>query len=761
MKSNKILLPLFLSLGSAVCLSGCGISHINNVSTNVEKRLNIDVEPVVDYYQYDSLDTSSLVVSASYYQDGSLLKGENDTITDYTLSLEDGTIIQDGYVFKDVGTFKIIVSKEGYSSTSFTVEVVEVSNLRQTLTLASLPTKRNYFVGDHFDASGLSLTVRTNYRKDNRPVFRTDAVKDYSLSINGREIQDFTFGSSGPYTVTVTYQGLAETKTVSFTVYVYEKKQVSNVTTYQDDSIRNYWDEGDGKSMTISFQDPNDTNSSDKGYYSPDEVDMLSSMKDLSKRGYEHWKYTPSTGQVPLLVVPVVIPGNEKDATAENMNYITKAFFGDSSDLYFESLHSYYYKSSYGQLDFSGMVTDFFYPESVSDEFTSASSYTNSNISDLAVLAANWAKDLYGLDMSQYDSDNDGCIDGIWLVYLHDIDQSQTTPWWAFTSTTSADPGTLENPTVNTYGWAGIDFINGSMITDYAPRNNRNISNADGDAHVIIHETGHMLGLSDYYSYEGTYSGYDPLGGFDMMDYNVGDQNPYSKMMLGWTKPYVVTGNANITIPTYQHKDAVIVIPYDDKYKNVTSDRLSFNVFDEYLVLDYYTYENLYAQHYDGSGYYMEVQPEASGALLYHVDARLFAADDNLMQYLYGNTSYTTAGARSRIHELENTDDLFTSDTYKNMDLIRVISNSERGNRSEYMYGYSELNYADEVRLISADRTYLSVQNTPSNSSLFRTNSSFSFNTYSNSFITLSGNRSATMDNGKTLSKTFTITNIQ
>ncbi|MFA6662467.1 MAG: hypothetical protein WCS56_05495, partial [Bacilli bacterium] len=69
------------------------------------------------------------------------------------------------------------------------------------------------------------------------------------------------------------------------------------------------------------------------------------------------------------------------------------------------------------------------------------------------------------------------------------------------------------------------------------------------DAHTFIHETGHLLGAEDYYNYRGTSQ---PLGGLDMMDYNIGDHNLWTKMEYGWVDPIVVTGNAKVTIKTSQ-----------------------------------------------------------------------------------------------------------------------------------------------------------------------------------------------------------------
>ena len=56
---------------------------------------------------------------------------------------------------------------------------------------------------------------------------------------------------------------------------------------------------------------------------------------------------------------------------------------------------------------------------------------------------------------------------------------------------------------------------------------------------AVIHETGHALGLNDYYDYKdgGVKGG---VGSFAMMDANQGDHDPYSKAILGWTHSTVV-----------------------------------------------------------------------------------------------------------------------------------------------------------------------------------------------------------------------------
>ena len=109
----------------------------------------------------------------------------------------------------------------------------------------------------------------------------------------------------------------------------------------------------------------------------------------------------------------MIVPGYESMATDANWDIIKKVFFGDSGDMKFESLHSYYYKSSNGKLDITGTITDNYF---ASDE---SSLFEKSDIKDyqVALLAqdcAEWAKDIYNLNLQDYDSDKDGLIDAMW-----------------------------------------------------------------------------------------------------------------------------------------------------------------------------------------------------------------------------------------------------------------------------------------------------------------------------------------------------------
>ena len=88
----------------------------------------------------------------------------------------------------------------------------------------------------------------------------------------------------------------------------------------------------------------------------------------------------------------------------------------------------------------------------------------------------------------------------------------------------------MENwPKPFTFVWLSFDFLLNNINTEYKETVDGK-SQFKADAHTVVHETGHALGLLDYYSTG--YDGSTPAAGIDMMDHNVGDHNAYSKWTL-------------------------------------------------------------------------------------------------------------------------------------------------------------------------------------------------------------------------------------
>lgn len=368
----------------------------------------------------------------------------------------------------------------------------------------------------------------------------------------------------------------------------------------------------------------------DAGYYRADYSEYT--YHDIGQKSLYGSRFQNSLGEQKTLVVPVIIAGYERNATEENRKKIEKAFFGKPSETGWESVSSYYEKSSYGHLKITGTVTDWFNTGLTVAEMHQ---YQYGNLSDggtikLTNLARNFAIK-QGLDMRDYDLNNDGFIDSMCLIYSAPnktngkYSASHADTMWAFTywDYSSIEKPDKNNPVPNTYLWASYDFMfDGKSV------------GIDIDAHTYIHEFGHVLGLDDYYDYDGLHA---PLGCVDMQDYNVGDHNAFSKYAFGWIRPYVVTDSCEITIkPSSIHPHAILL-----KNPNVTWNN---SAFDEYILIELITPELLWKQ--DSSHKYPSILTYAyttPGVRILHVDARLMNSREKIVSEMSGNELFTTA----------------------------------------------------------------------------------------------------------------------
>ncbi len=351
-------------------------------------------------------------------------------------------------------------------------------------------------------------------------------------------------------------------------------------------------------------------------------------------QGYQ--SATPTSGTVPILVIPVTfsdypcsaLPGGCPGVRAD----IETAFFGEASDTGWESVRSFYLQSSYGQLTFEGEVSDWYEAE------WSAMSLLNrsdrSIASEVMRPAVTWYREQYRDDLTRFDTDGDGFIDAIYFIYsvpAHDHDDQfldEERVFWAYTSFDNAGQSDVNRPGVFHYGWSSYDFMykDGYYDRDEAGRLLRDENDEpvfhpwtddDGkmliDAHTFIHEFGHFFGLVDYYSYDADSGDWGSCGALDMMDYNVGDHGAFSKALLGWIHPQVISGPATFSLaPSVEAPDGAIVpLHYDGR------------LVDEYLLIEYYrpVALNLKDSTLPFAGYYPR-QFSQAGIKIYHVDAR-------------------------------------------------------------------------------------------------------------------------------------------
>jgi len=316
-----------------------------------------------------------------------------------------------------------------------------------------------------------------------------------------------------------------------------------------------------------------------------------------------------SVGQPNLLVVPVELKNTKNKWTKEMLGRIEQAFFADSSNTnVWESVSSYYKKSSYGKLEITGSVTDVLTSSYTVDDAKKKNGDSYDIDTKLCEEFCNKSK-FYNARKSG-DSDADGYIDGICFIYSEPFEIADDTPFWAWTYWTNYAPN-YNFPVIKSYMWASYSFVNDCNYLEYAS------SKLNIDAHTYIHETGHLLGLDDYYCYDDIK--FDPSGKLEMQSYNIGDQNIFSKFALGWAEPYYVktTSSVTLTLRTSAfYGDAILI-----------NDTWNKSSMDEYLLIEYYSpFGNNYHDanySYLPNGKAANKMYTVSGFRIYHVDARM------------------------------------------------------------------------------------------------------------------------------------------
>jgi len=175
-----------------------------------------------------------------------------------------------------------------------------------------------------------------------------------------------------------------------------------------------------------------------------------------------------------------------------------------------------------------------------------------------ACAAANTA----GLDFTQYDTDNDGVLDNVFVYYAGYNEAegaSENTVWphrWVvYTS--------QENSTNYTYdGTIASVTFDGKRLYDYACTSE--LSGSAGNSMCGIgtfcHEFGHVIGMPDYY-HTNDNTGKSTLDEWSIMDYggysNEGRTPPlystYDRFYLGWLTPQEMNSPIDLTLlPIYQ-----------------------------------------------------------------------------------------------------------------------------------------------------------------------------------------------------------------
>lgn len=688
MKKQRLVFP-FLSFCLATSTSSCVLYGVKEVQLVTTDYLEVDLIKR-EYFINEIIDLSNCIVYGVDYE-----TGEKKEVS-YTVRWESNkNLIEDGNAIAvRAGQYRWVFSSEGYKNYSLGISVYEATS--ESFYIAEYPTNQYFYSNSdtsHFTAAGLVCKRKLTYSTKTDELGNSEETGDTLQKIYDVPIKDCTFtsrinniddrnattltegfkfpeGTKGVFTVSVTTASFLNsgkrTSPATYKINVTDSLTSSTLSLNDfDESTITKYNTDDTITLTITNSEiSNSRQAGNANYISPDDVDNSFGTDYLREKNDLNQVYCPSKGDVPMLIIPFYF-NNEKShelLTDENLELIDKCFFGNSNDLYFETLRSYYFKSSYGQLNFYGYVAPPFNPQTdgtgnrVIKDVNGLPSLDDNQLVPLIKDAVNFVKRT-GVDLRDFDSNGDGYIDALWFISFSPIGlTSISSVGWPHTNNLLNTTPNVSEPTINMFAWTPI----GTLTNDFYENQTHNApgskgQNFQGDAHTIIHETGHLLGLNDYYSTAGsevysfktngvdTQATYAPLGGMDFMDKNYLDHNPFSKLLLGWTKPYLVYGNSTITLKPSLYKNQVVVIPYDNfdyskaEYINDKNETI-FNPYDEYLVLDFFTpaseqsegsyiNDNLNTKAYD---VYRTTKLTQEGIRIYHVDKRGLVLSNNV-----------------------------------------------------------------------------------------------------------------------------------
>lgn len=330
----------------------------------------------------------------------------------------------------------------------------------------------------------------------------------------------------------------------------------------------------------------------------------------------------PSKGDLNVLVVPVYfadqvnhlssdrdmildVLGNVvlADGTAENHS---------SGDGYF-TMSDYFSKTSYGKLNITSYVTDWY----LIPEYDYADRVDDSLRNEETVALQSWVNEKYSGWRSKLDSNGDDIFDAVIVVCAstgYERESYATISLGGAVTTTRAYGHWYAHD-----GEAAInEFVQISADMFYQRMGD---SSSGLCSNVLVHEMGHGFGLIDFYDVY--YSGFDAVGSYDMQSQNVGDWNPYSKFAAGWTTPTVLTAEeigdgTRVTLSRFTQSGDTLVIPTEKTERNADG---SISPFNEYIMVDLFSPDGLNA--YDAPKFALT----ESGVRIYHVDSRLLKID--------------------------------------------------------------------------------------------------------------------------------------
>ncbi|KXI26869.1 M6 family metalloprotease domain-containing protein [Paraglaciecola hydrolytica] len=291
-----------------------------------------------------------------------------------------------------------------------------------------------------------------------------------------------------------------------------------------------------------------------------------------------------SLGTPKMLVLLVEFPEYLHKATNSREQIANKIFGQGDAELFpYDSLTEFYKRSSYNKVDIQGNVLDWYqapHPRPV-DTGDNAWQVKQQIVKD----AINHHEAL-GHDFTQYDNDGDGAIDYIAVIWTGPPGEWASL-WWGTYSTYGDDSFVVDGKTLRGISWQQVSY---------------DVDEGPFTAQTLIHETGHAMGLADYYDYAPDIGPKGGVGGLDQMGGNY-DHNAFSKYLLGWLTPqFVGSGSEAINLlSSTSTADALLIMPSADES----------TIYDEFFIVE--------SRKQEANDTYLP----NTGILIWHVDATL------------------------------------------------------------------------------------------------------------------------------------------
>ena len=322
------------------------------------------------------------------------------------------------------------------------------------------------------------------------------------------------------------------------------------------------------------------------------------------------------TGQKKGIVLLINFPDKHMKSTS-TLEKFKQRFnqVGYQEENHYGSVHDYFYDQSYQQFD---LTFDVFGPIEVSEKMAhygqNDAEGNDMLVATLAAETCRLADQKYNINWADYDWDDDGEVDQVYIIYAGCGESSpgvSSSAIWPHEWTLSEGKG---------WDGDGPITLGGRTIDTYAMSNelaSLSSSKLDGIG-TACHEFSHCLGLPDFY--DTSYSGGFGMSGWDVMDggcysgKNYMGECPtgftaYERWFAGWLEPITLDQPVTITQMPCLHDEPVSYIIYNDGYP------------DEYFML-----EN---RQPTGWFQYVENYTNMHGILAYHVDYSQLAWDNN------------------------------------------------------------------------------------------------------------------------------------